>query len=46
MDPDRYKPVVGFLPKGAYHIYDYEFFFENIRENVQKRIGTFLSAYE
>ena len=44
VDPERYRPIVYFLPKGGYHIYDYEFFYHNIKENVEKRIMCYLSS--
>jgi len=36
-----YPPVVPFLPQGAYHVYDYMFFFRNLQENVKTRIKSF-----
>ena len=30
--------------KGNYHIYDYSFFYMNIRTNVQARVDAFLAA--
>ena len=36
-----YPPVVSFLPVGAYHVYDYMFFFRNLQENVKTRIKSF-----
>ena len=32
-----------FLPEGAYHIYDYEFFYRNLQKNVQTRINAYLA---
>ena len=32
-----YPAVIDIFPDGAYHIYDYLFFFENLRENVAVR---------
>ena len=37
-----YPPVLDVFPQGAYHIYDYMFFFENLRENVAKRTAAYL----
>ncbi len=31
------------LPEGSYHLYDYQFFYRNLQENVQKRLETYLS---
>lgn len=36
-----YPPVVKFLPQGAYHVYDYMFFFRNLQQNVKTRIQSF-----
>ena len=36
-----YPPVVKFLPDGAYHVYDYMFFFRNLQQNVKNRIQSF-----
>lgn len=35
-------PETLIFPKGVYHLYDYQFFFGNLRENVQKRIDAYL----
>ena len=36
-----YRPVVPGLPEGAYHIYDYMFFFRNLQENVLVRLDNY-----
>ena len=36
--PKEYPALLGFLPDGSYHIYDYMFFYRNLQENVLKRI--------
>ncbi len=33
-----YPPVVPGLPDGEYHVYDYQFFFRNLQENVKVRV--------
>ena len=33
----EYPAVIDIFPEGSYHIYDYLFFFENLRENVAAR---------
>lgn len=35
---EQYPARLGFLRDGSYHIYDYEFFYRNLQENVKKRI--------
>ena len=37
--PAEYPAVIDIFPEGSYHIYDYMFFFENLRENVAKRVS-------
>ena len=39
LDPADYPAVVPNLPEGSYHIYDYQFFYRNLEENVAKRIA-------
>ena len=41
VDPADYAAVVPGLPDGAYHIYDYQFFFRNLQQNVALRIESF-----
>ncbi|MBQ8136682.1 MAG: DUF3089 domain-containing protein [Clostridia bacterium] len=41
IDPADYPPVVPGLPEGAYHIYDYQFFYRNLQENVRARVEAF-----
>ncbi len=44
LDPADYPPIVPGLPEGGYHVYDYQFFFRNLRENVQARLARYLEA--
>jgi len=37
-----YPAVVPGLPEGAYHIYDYQFFFRNLQQNVADRLEEFM----
>lgn len=39
-----YPPVVPGLPNGAYHIYDYQFFYRNLQENVKVRSNSYLAG--
>ncbi|SDA23231.1 Protein of unknown function [Ruminococcus sp. YE71] len=43
IDPADYPSIVPGLPEGAYHIYDYQFFFRNLQENVQTRLAAYLA---
>ena len=35
--PADYPPVLDIFPEGAYHLYDYMFFFTNLKENIAAR---------
>ena len=37
--PADYPPVLDIFPEGAYHLYDYMFFFMNLKENVADRVA-------
>ncbi len=39
--PEEYPAGLGFLEDGNYHLYDYQFFYRNLQENVEKRIEAF-----
>ncbi len=41
---EEYPPVLDIFPKGSYHIYDYMFFFNNLRQNVAARTTAFLTG--
>ena len=45
VSPEDYPAVVTGLPEGAYHIYDYQFFFRNLRLNVQLRVDAYLETF-
>ncbi len=40
--PEEYPPGLDIFGEGVYHLYDYQFFFRNLQENVGKRV----QAYE
>ena len=42
--PEEYPPVLSFLPEGSYHIYDYQFYFRNLQQNVELRIRTYMES--
>ena len=42
--PAEYPPGLGFFPEGAYHLYDYMFFFENLRQNIAVRTEKWLTV--
>ena len=37
-----YPAVLDIFPEGAYHIYDYQFFFRNLQENVKHRVELYM----
>ena len=41
ISPKDYPAHLTLLPEGAYHIYDYQFFYRNLQENVANRINIF-----
>ena len=42
IEPSDYPPVVPVMPEGAYHIYDYQFFYRNLQQNVNVRVERYL----
>lgn len=39
--PDEFPAGLSFLEDGNYHLYDYQFFYRNLQENVEKRISAY-----
>lgn len=39
-----YPPVLDVMQPGVFHIYDYLFFYQNLKENVKQRIDAFTAA--
>jgi len=46
IEPEDFPAYLTLLPKGAYHIYDYQFFYRSLQENVKNRINIFVDAVE
>lgn len=44
IDAQDYPAIVPGLPEGAYHIYDYQFFFRNLQQNVSLRVENYLNT--
>ena len=44
VDPADYPAIIPGFPEGAYHIYDYQFFFRNLQQNVTERLEAYLAA--
>ena len=41
VSPKDYPSILEILPEGAYHIYDYQFFYRNLKENVANRVSIY-----
>lgn len=42
--PEEYPAGLDILEDGVYHLYDYQFFYRNLQENVQTRIDAYQSS--
>lgn len=42
IDKKHYPPVLSIFTDGIYHLYDYQFFYRNLQQNVGLRINTFV----
>ena len=41
--PEEYPPVLSIFSDGVYHLYDYQFFYRNLQENVAARLDAYLA---
>lgn len=41
--PEEYPPVLPIFSDGVYHLYDYQFFYRNLQENVGVRLESYLT---
>ena len=41
---EEYPPKLSIFDSGVYHLYDYQFFYRNLQENVSVRISAYASA--
>jgi hypothetical protein len=39
---EEYPPVLSIFESGVYHLYDYQFFYRNLQENVSARVANYL----
>lgn len=44
VSPADYPAGLSIFEDGVYHLYDYQFFYRNLQENVQDRLAAFLEA--
>lgn len=42
VDPADYPPSLSIFDEGVYHLYDYQFFYRNLQENVATRVESYL----
>ncbi len=42
VDKKEFVPVLSIFTDGIYHLYDYQFFYRNLQQNVGLRINTFV----
>lgn len=42
--PEEYGPKLSIFSDGIYHLYDYQFFYRNLQENVNIRLDTYLEG--
>lgn len=40
----QYPPVLDIFAPGVFHLYDYQFFYRNLQENVARRVAIFTAA--
>ena len=44
VSPKDYPPVLSLFSEGVYHLYDYQFFYRSLQENVAVRLSAYLQA--
>ncbi len=44
VSPEDYPPLVEGFGEGVYHVYDYQFFYRNLQENVTARVDAYFGA--
>jgi hypothetical protein len=45
VNPVDYPSSLTLFPTGVYHLYDYQFFYRNLQQNVQTRTAAYLQAH-
>lgn len=43
VSPENYPAVLSIFENGIYHLYDYQFFYRNLQENVDVRLNAYLA---
>ncbi len=44
VNPADYASALPGMPEGSYHVFDYQFFFRNLQQNVRVRVARYLEA--
>ncbi len=44
VSPEQYPPVLSSFKNGIYHLYDYQFFYRNLQNNVSVRVNAYLNG--
>ena len=44
IDPADYPPSLDLFEDGVYHLYDYQFFYKNLQQNVSARTDAYFSC--
>ena len=45
VSPADYPPGLSLFSEGVYHLYDYQFFYRSLQENVAVRLNAYLRAH-
>jgi hypothetical protein len=45
VNPEDYPSSLTLFPTGVYHLYDYQFFYRNLQQNVQTRTNAYFQAH-
>ena len=45
VSPADYPPVLSIFTDGVYHLYDYQFFYRNLQENVGVRLDAYMAQH-
>lgn len=45
VNEEEYPPQLDIFEDGVYHVYDYQFFYRNLRENVSERIQAYIANH-
>ncbi|HIV85782.1 MAG TPA: DUF3089 domain-containing protein [Candidatus Monoglobus merdigallinarum] len=46
VSPEEYPPSLSLFGEGEYHVYDYQFFYRNLQENVGLRVKNYIENIE